>query len=276
MNFKRNLWRPEKNGESSFRAETSKQNSAHKRLPKIPRSSTSSNKKPQVTPPLNLKDHHPFPFGPYSSSNAQIQSFRQKEEAPMNRNVAFSKEFEEEKHNAESQGQKVGQNGKVKGFGCFSTTGLVRKTNEDRFVAKSHIYFENPAIFLENHGESSPRTHSPQKPFSIFCVFDGHAGSGCSSFLKVQVCSEFSDLVGFFEHPESSLRELCEKLEEKFLTQALESKQGRKSNDRSGSCATICIILGISHFRTETHKVHLSRKQRVKFGSRILETAEQF
>ena len=160
----------------------------------------------------------------------------------------------------------------IKGYAQNSSMGNIRDYNEDTITATK--------IMFNNEKEN----------FYFFGVYDGHGGSGCSTYLK-------NNLHKFIKNfSKESIKEAINEAEEKFLkNEALDEKGELK--DQSGSCGIMamvqqnkCIIANVGDsrlivyknnsvfFATEDHKPgSKTEKERInKAGGQIYQTPSLF
>ena len=160
----------------------------------------------------------------------------------------------------------------IKGYAQNSSMGNIRDYNEDTITATK--------IILNNEKEN----------FYFFGVYDGHGGSGCSTYLK-------NNLHNFIKNfSKESFKEAISEAEEKYLKyESLDEKGELK--DQSGSCGIMaiiqknkCIIANVGDsrlvvykknsvfFATEDHKPgSKTEKERItKAGGQIYQTPSLF
>jgi len=112
--------------------------------------------------------------------------------------------------------------GKIGSFGVFTSMGISKTSNEDKVT----VTLKKKTV------------DSKQLKVSIFSIFDGHGGSGCSEFLKEKLNKYILESNRFPEDPTEAIHLAFEKVEKKFV------KSCRKTGDRSGSCAILAVIIG--------------------------------
>ena len=120
--------------------------------------------------------------------------------------------------------------GVIKSFGVNSYRGLVKNYNEDRVSIVLNI--PKPKNFK---GAYWP------KNFSVFCLFDGHLGSGCCEFLRDNFHLYLVRSELFPKDIEGAIYDAFAKIENDFLSQhAIGTDNFLK--DKSGSCAIVTVI----------------------------------
>ena len=123
------------------------------------------------------------------------------------------------------------RNGIVRGYAAHTTQGLVRNYNEDRV-----------SIVL-NIAKPSTKNVQTWPKCSFFGVYDGHGGSNCADFLRDNLHHYVIKDPAFPAKPKEAIRNGFMQAENTFLENA--QKEGL---DRSGSCATVVLIVGESCF----------------------------
>ncbi|CAG9313710.1 unnamed protein product [Blepharisma stoltei] len=117
--------------------------------------------------------------------------------------------------------------GKVLAYAANTDKGLRRKKNEDRIM------------IIASFSEPQNKMHEAAWPnCSYFGIFDGHGGDGCSSFLRDKLHQFIIESHFFPSFPHKAIKEALEKAENEFM------KISKETNDKSGSCAVIALIVG--------------------------------
>lgn len=120
--------------------------------------------------------------------------------------------------------------GLIRMFGVNSYRGLIKKYNEDRVSIVLNI--PKPQNFK---GAYWP------KHFSVFCLFDGHLGSGCCEFLRDNFHLYLAKSELFPKDIEGAIYDAFSKLENDFLSQFAIGPDNTLK-DKSGSCALVTVI----------------------------------
>lgn len=117
-------------------------------------------------------------------------------------------------------------NGIFSSYGVNTTQGLFKKYNEDRIGIAINI--------------PKPKNFNGIWPLcSIFCIFDGHYGSGCSNFLKDNLIKYIIQNKYFPKNPIKALQYGYNKAEEVFCEQQMIND----NIDESGSCSLVTLII---------------------------------
>lgn len=117
-------------------------------------------------------------------------------------------------------------NGIFSSYGVNISQGLFKKYNEDRIGIAINI--------------PKPKNYNGIWPLcSIFCIFDGHYGSGCANFLKDNLIKYIIQNKYFPNNPYKALQYGYNKAEEAFCEQQMIND----NIDESGSCALITLII---------------------------------
>lgn len=122
-------------------------------------------------------------------------------------------------------------NGIIKGFGANSYRGLIKRHNEAQVSIAYNV--------------SKPQNYKGKlwpEHLSIFCLFDGHFGSGCSNFLRDNFHTYLVNNELFPRDVEKSIFDTFAKLENDFITYHALSPDNYLL-DRSGSCAIVTVIV---------------------------------
>ena len=119
--------------------------------------------------------------------------------------------------------------GNIYAFAVNSTQGISRLTNEERVSIVL-------ALKKDSHRAID---YWPQAYF--FGIFDGHAGTGCCSFLRDNLHKYISQCEYFPSDPRKALYSSILRAEAVFLKQSEDERQ-----DKSGSCALVALIVGIT------------------------------
>lgn len=115
--------------------------------------------------------------------------------------------------------------GPVKVYAVNTHEGLVRNYNEDRV-----------SIIL-NLSRPSPKSIENWPKCSFYGIYDGHGGVKCANFLKENLHNYVILDTNFPENPREAIINGFKAAERDFVDLALQI------NDRSGSCATICLFV---------------------------------
>ena len=119
--------------------------------------------------------------------------------------------------------------GPIRAFVVNTHKGIVRKGNEDRV-----------SIMLNTHNKFKKINpeKSTIKSCSIFSVFDGHGGVGCSNFLKEQYHKSLLKDLDIEGDIRESIKPICNRLDQEFLRIAM-----KNGDNFAGSTANTVIVL---------------------------------
>ncbi|CAG9313709.1 unnamed protein product [Blepharisma stoltei] len=117
--------------------------------------------------------------------------------------------------------------GKVLAYAGNTNKGLIRKKNEDRIMIISSVNKPHNKVFEDNWPNCS-----------YFGLFDGHGGNGCSNFLRDNLHQFIIESHHFPLAPHKAINEALARAESEFM------KISKETNDKSGSCAVIALIVG--------------------------------
>jgi hypothetical protein len=118
----------------------------------------------------------------------------------------------------------------IRAYAANTHQGIVRTYNEDRVAIILNI--NRPSTFKGDHW--------PQ--CSIFAIYDGHGGSGCSDYLRDNLHEFVVRDPHFPYNPKEAILRGFENAEKDYLNNYAMSKD-YQIMDRSGSCALYCMVL---------------------------------
>ena len=114
----------------------------------------------------------------------------------------------------------------IQSFAVNSYEGLIRNYNEDK--VSIILTIKKPKDFKEEYWPK----------ISYMALFDGHGGNTCSNFLRDNLHNYIIKNENLLKDTEKSIIESFEKAEDDFLNNI-----AIKENDKSGSCALVCLII---------------------------------
>ena len=114
----------------------------------------------------------------------------------------------------------------IQSFAVNSYEGLIRNYNEDK--VSIILTIKKPKDFKEEYWPK----------ISYMALFDGHGGNSCSNFLRDNLHNYIIKNENLLKDTEKSIIESFEKAEDDFLNNI-----AIKENDKSGSCALVCLII---------------------------------
>ena len=114
----------------------------------------------------------------------------------------------------------------IQSFAVNSYEGLIRNYNEDK--VSIILTIKKPKDFKEEYWPK----------ISYMALFDGHGGNTCSNFLRDNLHNYIIKNENILKDTEKSIIESFEKAEDDFLNNI-----AIKENDKSGSCALVCLII---------------------------------
>jgi hypothetical protein len=118
----------------------------------------------------------------------------------------------------------------IKAYAANTHQGIVRTYNEDRVAIILNI--NRPSTFRGDHW--------PQ--CSIFAIYDGHGGNGCSDYLRDNLHEFVVRDPHFPQNPKEAILKGFENAEKDYLNNYAMNKDFQIL-DRSGSCALFCMVL---------------------------------
>ena len=114
----------------------------------------------------------------------------------------------------------------IQSFAVNSYEGLIRNYNEDK--VSIILTIKKPKDFKEEYWPK----------ISYMALFDGHGGNSCSNFLRDNLHNYIIKNENLLKDTEKSIIESFEKAEDDFINNI-----AIKENDKSGSCALVCLII---------------------------------
>ena len=114
----------------------------------------------------------------------------------------------------------------IQSFAVNSYEGLIRNYNEDK--VSIILTIKKPKDFKEEYWPK----------ISYMALFDGHGGNTCSNFLRDNLHNYIIKNENLLKDTEKSIIESFEKAEDDFINNI-----AIKENDKSGSCALVCLII---------------------------------
>ena len=115
-----------------------------------------------------------------------------------------------------------------KSYSVNTINGLTRDYNEDRISIVTNIK------------KKIGWRDSDWPKINYFGIFDGHGGSKCSDYLKLNLHKNIYDSLYFPTNVKKSIQEGCQKTEQDFLTLA---ETNQNYIEKSGSCGIFCFII---------------------------------